>query len=309
MCGAPVVPARGAAPPADGMRGPRLCSSVRCAYRYAAIPVSQRCKACAAPLSPASRGRGLCDTPGCAASWQQQQIANDRAASRAELQAAIARRNRSAARRGIAAAARDSYRVAIIPRNDDRSTRLPVRRRNTFLQRLRANIAVARARIAAGEDRATTTASYDAIERNGRSDAELAAEVTLMNTGCASCRGSCCQQGGDHAFNSPETVMRYLEQWPTHDDETIVSRYTGHFTPRTMSRGCVFQHTAGCALPRDLRSDICNRYYCNSIMVLRNAFRADDPVGAYFIHDGAHASRPGEFVQIAVRRAAGHDLP
>ena len=210
-----------------------------------------------------------------------------------------ARRRRSAAQRGIAREDRDSYRLAILPFNADRPAALAQERRDAFEAHLRSNITRAREQLAAGVVPAPPTVSVR-LPNDVRSDAELEAEQKLLGAGCAACRGQCCHLGGNHAFNEVNTMMLYLQRFPTHDDETIVSRYLSYLAPRTMSRGCVYQEAGGCSLPRDLRSDVCNRFYCASIRVLRNQFAAGEPVRAYFLHQRDGQLVGDRFVEIPV---------
>lgn len=208
------------------------------------------------------------------------------------------RRNRAAAQRGIPPEERDSYRIAVVPHNRYRSATLSRQRRAAFEAHLRNSLTKARARLAAGEEPAPETRLYSPTDP--RSDAERAAEHKLLGAGCAACRGMCCRMGGDHAFNDSDTMMRYLQRSPDHDDTTIVERYLSHMASRTMSHGCVFQHEDGCTLPRDLRADVCNRYYCGELSVLRNHYLPGDPVRAYFLNYNGGRMFGGRFVSVPV---------
>jgi hypothetical protein len=212
-----------------------------------------------------------------------------------------ARRRRSAAQRGIPREDRDSYRLAILPFNTARPSALPRERRDAFEAHLRSNITKAREQLAAGVVPTPPTAPVRRPD-DGRSEAEFEAERKLLGAGCAACRGQCCHLGGNHAFNEVNTMMLYLQRFPTHDDETIVSRYLSYLAPRTLSRGCVYQEEGGCSLPRDLRSDVCNRFYCTSIRVLRNQFAAGEPVRAYFLQQRDGRLVGDRFVEIPVEK-------
>ncbi len=210
------------------------------------------------------------------------------------------RRNRSAASRGISVAERESYKLAILPRIYNRPSALPPVRRNAFEAHLRANLAKARARLAAGESLAPAAPINARQPGDTRSEAEREAERKLLGAGCAACRGWCCLAGGNHAFNDVDTMVRYLQAFPTHDDETIVARYLSYLAPRTLTGGCVYQHEHGCTLPRDLRADVCNRFYCSHINMIRNEYNAGDPVRAYFVHVEAGRLVGDRFVEIPV---------
>jgi hypothetical protein len=202
-------------------------------------------------------------------------------ARNALVASATRRRDRSAAQRGIDVTARRSYALAVLPRNTARSSRLPARRRAAFEQHLRNNLAEARGRLAAGD---VSEPRYVEPTLESRSPAGLQAELALLGVGCAACRGSCCSKGHDHAFNSVDTMMQYLHAHPTDDDDSIVGRYMSWIGPRTMTGGCVFQQETGCSLPRDLRADICNRFYCDGLLMIRHRFSEGEPVRAYFVH-------------------------
>jgi hypothetical protein len=293
MCGAPASRAR----PANAV----LCDSPFCRSRHAALPPSQRCRACSRPIAVSQWAAGHCDQPDCRDEiLVRRPLAAAKAAYAALVASAPKHRNRSAARRGIPPEERESYRLTILPLNSDQSAELSPARRAAFEAHLRGTIVKARARLAAGEVPPPEAPFNPPPAGDERSDAEREAERQLVGAGCARCRGRCCMLGADHAFNGPETMMRYLERYPTHDDETIVARYLSYLAPRTLQNGCVYQHEHGCTLPRDLRADICNRFYCSDINVIRNAFAAGDPVRAYFVHVDGGRFIGGQFVDIPV---------
>ena len=95
-------------------------------------------------------------------------------------------------------------------------------------------------------------------------------------------------------------MVRYLQEFPSHDDDEIVARYLSHLAPRTLTKGCVCQGEHGCTLPRDLRSDLCNRFYCSHLDMIRNEFKAGEPVRAYFTHVKSGRLVGDRFVEIPV---------
>jgi hypothetical protein len=210
------------------------------------------------------------------------------------------RRDRAAARRGIPKDERASWKGALLPRNTDRSSKLPTRRWLAFERHVRTCLADARARLAAGE-----TAPSPALPSPPPDDATLAqqeAQIALLGAGCAACRGMCCRTGGEHAYIRSDTMVAYLRRYPTHDDDTIVAHYRTYRRPRTMTHGCVFQVDDGCALPRDLRGSTCNTFYCTGLNMIRGQYAPGDPVRAYFVHGAGDVLAGGRFVQIEVRR-------
>ena len=76
-----------------------------------------------------------------------------------------------------------------------------------------------------------------------------------------------------------------------------------------MRRSCVYHGADGCALPRALRSDTCNRYFCEGLQRVRDAGR-EVPVRLFLaqITEGRQGDvRSGAFVDArdvrVVRRA------
>lgn len=278
-----------------------LCASALCASRLAAMPASHKCRQCSRPLPAARWGLGICDESTCQVSFVSRRVREEAQRREAkQRRASIARRNRAAAQLGIPANERDSYLVAVVPHNTNRLSRLPAERREFFLNRLRANLAEARARFAAGDTPLPRTILT--TRKNGRSEAEQQAEWDLLGAGCGVCRGNCCKQGGDHAFNTSDTMMWYLLEHPSDDDDTIIERYEALIPTHSLTKGCLFQEETGCALPRNLRSDVCNRFYCEYINVLRNQYEAGQPVRAYYLHMTDQTLHGGRFVEIKVRR-------
>lgn len=293
MCGAPAS--------RIGSTTVALCDSPYCRSRHAALPPKQRCGVCSRPLAVSQWAGGHCGDAACREELLvRRPLENAAKALRALIASASKRRERAAAQRGIPREERSTYRMAVLPRNTDRPSALPAERRHAFEEHLRSSLAAARARLAAGEVPGPTLSESLPVLGDDRTDAERDAEHQLLGAGCATCRGRCCRQGGNHAFNDAFTMMRYLERFPTHDDETIVAKYLSYLAPRTLTHGCVFQHEKGCTLPRDLRADLCNRFYCGSISMIRNQFAAGEPVRAYFAHERSGKLVGGRFVEIPV---------
>lgn len=87
---------------------------------------------------------------------------------------------------------------------------------------------------------------------------------TLPGQLCALCRGGCCTRGGDTAYLSADTVRRVMAQQPHWRPEEVMSAYLDRLAPKTQVGSCINHTAGGCALPREMRSDVCNRYLCDS---------------------------------------------
>lgn len=272
-----------------------LCGSALCQHRYDMVPAWQKCRYCTRLLSVAQVAAGTCHERTCRD--RPMAAAYTAAAERRRKEMALAKRHRqrAATQLGIPHDKIASYRLAVLPLNQDIETPLPEGRRTAFAQHLRRNLAEARARIAAGElvEPAAITTSVD-----NRPDPEKEAETHLMNAGCMTCRGECCKLGGDHAFNSSSTMMRFVDRHPMLDDEAVVARYLAYLGERTLKTGCVFQGQRGCTLPREMRSGTCNRFFCGDVRVLQHQLSDGDPVRAFIVNRKGARLTGDTFVEI-----------
>jgi len=82
---------------------------------------------------------------------------------------------------------------------------------------------------------------------------------------CTLCQGGCCVTGNDHAYLTVNTIRRILVETPGLLEDEILELYTSRISSESIENSCINNTASGCALPRDLRSDICNGFYCESI--------------------------------------------
>lgn len=280
-----------------------LCGAPGCTHRHAAIPAFQKCRVCTRPLEAAQLAGGVCADARCREEWLVQRPIRLEREDWAQRTAGVeARRDRAAARRGIPQDERATWRVALLPKNTDRSSRLPDTRWLAFEQHVRRCLADARARLAAGEVVPSSVVMPAVPATDEATLAQQEAEQSLLGAACAACRGVCCRSGGEHAFVRSDTMVGYLQRFPAHDDETILAHYRTYRRPRTMTHGCVFQVDDGCALPRELRGHTCNAFHCRGLNMIRGQYALGDPVRAYFVHATDNGLAGGQFVQIEVRR-------
>ena len=122
-------------------------------------------------------------------------------------------------------------------------------------------------------------------------------------------RGACCGAGGEHAYLTAERMRRYLAAHPTLTAADALEAYAGRVPAVTTRRSCVYHGTAGCALPREMRADVCNRHYCESLWRFRADLADGEAPRAFFAAvDGEGAPRRGAFVdvrEVRVARRAG----
>ena len=118
----------------------------------------------------------------------------------------------------------------------------------------------------------------------------------IIGASCGTCRGECCTAGGTHGFLHADSIMRVRAQL-TDDGEVVTpesleARYASHLPARHYRGSCVFHTTAGCNLPRALRSNLCNRYVCGGLAQLTRALVASQQSSAYVAAaDSVHLRR------------------
>ncbi len=107
---------------------------------------------------------------------------------------------------------------------------------------------------------------------------------------CGRCRGRCCRFGAGHrAFIDRRLLQRWLDRRPGASPADAVQAYLDALPATHLAGGCLYQTGQGCALPRDSRADLCNRYACEALQQVQAAAQ-DDP-GARLLAlstDGSH---------------------
>ena len=117
-----------------------------------------------------------------------------------------------------------------------------------------------------GREIALALADFADLCLCARSRAELDETATrVVIATCSACRGSCCGNGGDHAFLRTRTLREFMAAHPALDDNAVVAAYAAWLPENTLQPGCVYQGGQGCTLPRAMRSAICNAYLCGGL--------------------------------------------
>ncbi|HEU5135780.1 MAG TPA: hypothetical protein VFU13_11595 [Steroidobacteraceae bacterium] len=91
---------------------------------------------------------------------------------------------------------------------------------------------------------------------------DRASPSAAIASACAACRGSCCRGGGDTAYIDANTIRRVRSQRPELGPGELVALYENAVPGHGMDHSCIFHGDHGCALPRELRSNTCNTYFC-----------------------------------------------
>ena len=170
-----------------------------------------------------------------------------------------------------------SFLLAIIPAAVHRITRLPAQRRREFRTQLQSLI-----------DRASSSVPL-AVDQGAamESASELVQDVRLQTTlgnACACCQGSCCRGGAyTHAYLGAETVRRYMKAHPDQSPRKVLATYMRYVGDETCEGSCIYHRSDGCSLPRDLRANICNEFYCVGLREFREKVPTTGPVRGFFV--------------------------
>lgn len=82
---------------------------------------------------------------------------------------------------------------------------------------------------------------------------------------CTMCKGGCCASGKEHAYLSVFSMRRYMDEHSEETSQSILTQYLSCLKPESIENSCINHTLTGCSLPRELRSDICNSFYCESL--------------------------------------------
>ncbi|MFT5717692.1 MAG: hypothetical protein ACI9T7_001888 [Oleiphilaceae bacterium] len=91
-------------------------------------------------------------------------------------------------------------------------------------------------------------------------------EKEISEALCGMCKGGCCPQGKDTAYLSVLTVRRYMDAHPAQSVQDVLNSYLSLLSDTPITNSCINQTSKGCGLSRDMRSDLCNGYFCDSIV-------------------------------------------
>jgi len=192
--------------------------------------------------------------------------------------------------------------VILLPANTRGTALLPESSREDFLSRLRA--AIAEAFLEPVRDNSAPMSLEAAAARDNAREHAIAPDdapgapdlAAMLGASCATCRGECCTAGGTHAFLKEDSLRRVRAQLADEGApltaESLEALYASHLPVRHYRGSCVFHTTTACALPRSLRSDLCNRYLCGGLTQLTRALAATTQHAAYVAAaDSVHLRR------------------
>ncbi len=88
----------------------------------------------------------------------------------------------------------------------------------------------------------------------------------IAAAGCAACGGHCCSRGGVHAYLDHNSIRRVAQAHPTLRARGLAALYFDRLPAESLDGSCVFHRSDGCVLPRELRANLCNVFYCTPLL-------------------------------------------
>ena len=253
------------------------------------FPHDKTCVICGDSLSVHERAVGeVCGNDRCQHEHLKERLERDRVAI-----VRLQRLSRAVLRKHAGEAGIDDPNdlpIALIPANRRPVVNLPEKRRRLFRDHVLRNLSAAATERFSG----SKTPVSDMEDEPGTSEPFDEGALAVLGECCATCRGDCCERGGDHAFIQVETLVRYMARHPERRPWQVLDDYLSHIGNKTFRGACVYQGAGGCTLPRAMRSDVCNSYYCNGLAAFgREISRAGTTIGF------AVASDEGKIVRAA----------
>lgn len=261
----------------------QVCANPNCRARFAELNKDRICLICGKPLTDRERIQGGCSIPECRRQLaRQKELVELREQRTQVLGRATAVRADAAEVLGVDDP--ESYAPATVPAFSARIVPLPAARRAAFVAHLRAVIA---------ESFATGSVATDKHPMPANNPLDV-----LMGKGCATCRGYCCRTAGEHAYVMVGTIDRVRAQRPHAGPDEIANLFVDRLPDASNDGSCVFHTATGCTLPFEVRSDVCNTYFCEDLTAYSIEQNESSPTRAFFI---AHERG-------VIRRAAFADL-
>ncbi|PSL12573.1 hypothetical protein [Shimia abyssi] len=97
---------------------------------------------------------------------------------------------------------------------------------------------------------------------------------------CRGCQGNCCTLAvGQKAFIDAKTAKRAALHINEEAAVEVALNYISYLPEKHVQGSCLFHGPDGCALPRQMRSDICTKYACHAAREMLNRIDTHNPDG------------------------------
>ncbi|MCC6127145.1 MAG: hypothetical protein IT426_19460 [Pirellulales bacterium] len=229
------------------------------------------CQICGRELREArERLLGVCLTAKCQLAWagrlQSRRNAEMQLKMQARTRLANLHREREALLLGIGRS--DAIQPVVVPANERKIANLPERRKRAFRDFLTEIISQAAALRAKS---AVTPRGETALDSS-----PVPPELdSLLGRGCATCRGRCCNAGGDRAYLSADTILGYMHHHPEQRPRDVLESYLSLLPNKSYQDACIYQAKNGCALPREMRSKISGDFFCEELRQFQRHYYAE----------------------------------
>ena len=91
------------------------------------------------------------------------------------------------------------------------------------------------------------------------------AATAFIAAACATCRGACCANGGEHAYFDADAIRRQRAADPGLTRAALEARYAAALEGERHAGSCVFHGASGCVLGREMRGELCNSFLCSEL--------------------------------------------
>lgn len=166
--------------------------------------------------------------------------------------------------------------LVTIPTGRSNTRRLSESRIQTYKSHLQAIIEKAFTEQAVEDIAGQARLSSEKLINAGKIFEENPSLKTVSEHLCATCKGGCCADGGNHAYLTFSSIMRIRGNLPDHSAEEILDEYMSRLSDEPVEDSCINQTQTGCSLPVELRSNVCNIYFCNSVRDLHEKFADEE---------------------------------
>jgi len=97
---------------------------------------------------------------------------------------------------------------------------------------------------------------------------------------CKGCQGNCCTLAvGQKAYIDAKTAKRAALHIDKESAVQVALNYVSYLPEKHVEGSCLFHGPDGCALPRQMRSDTCNKYACRAAREMLNRIDTHNPDG------------------------------
>lgn len=225
-------------------------------------PNRKACAICGVPLTVHEVVRGdVCGHPSCQQTRLRQQLQTAAEQRRHSMQ--LAARQQQHVLADQTAVPAEPAPIVLLPANPRPLVNLPAKRKRRFRDYFTRSLSTAAARRAGQRARHAA----DPYEEGENPFPMVTDPDTLSALGhaCGICRGLCCEQGGEHAFQRPEVVRQFMDRHPQSRPRDVLRAYLSRLPAVSYRDACVFQGRHGCVLPPEMRSPTCNEYLCEGL--------------------------------------------